>query len=139
MSSRIYRPETVVRTVATVVPSANATVDISLPAGAYRLALIVTSSVTGTTTTVALHALNSVGTKNTLSFRGYEPDDSAPVALLTCPAGASVQYMSFVGHAGAAPADLPVALSNGLQVAIVKGGATTGEALNIELLATRIG
>lgn len=130
------KPE--VRKITTVVPSTNASINVDLPAGAYRIALIVTSAVTGTTTTIGVNARNAAGAIVTVLFRGYEPNDSAPIVVLPLPAGTSVQYFSLVGHAGAAPADLPILLSHGLTIAIVKGTAVTGEALDIELIAQRV-
>ena len=135
--SNALRQFTKVISVATVVPASTSTVDVELPPGAYNLALAVKSSVTGTTTTVAVFpwvdiAASQIGVA---PLDMVEPDDSAPVAALTLPAGAAGRYASLVPSASANPVPGLIVLPRGVRVTITKGTAVTGELLEILLVA----
>ncbi len=137
--SNMFRAETLVLHPITKVPSGattNFTVDI--PAGTYYLALSVKSSVTGTTTTVAVHTFaDDAQTKVVdLVFRGMEPDNAAASAVLTLPAGSSGQHFQLSANASAN--QIPVTIGHGIRVVIVKGGASTDETLEVDVIATRI-
>lgn len=128
-------------TIALVVPAATTTYDVPLPAGAYALAILCKSSVTGTTTTITLRPkTGAAGDQvNGVDLRMVEPDDSAPVAALTLPAGAAGRYASIVPSASADPVPGPILVGDsGLQATITKGGATTGEVCEVIIVAQRI-
>jgi len=131
------RQFTRVITVATVVPASTGTVDVPLPPGAYNLALAVKSSVTGTTTTIAVFPWVDLDATqiNNVALDMVEPDDSAPIALLTLPAGAAGRCAQIVPSASASPVPGPVLLPRGVRVTITKGTAVTGETLEILLVA----
>jgi hypothetical protein len=128
-------------TLATTVPAATTTYDVPLPAGAYNLAVLVKSSVTGTSTTVTLRPKTGADGDqvNGVDLRMVEPDDSAPVAALTLPAGAAGRYASVVPSASASPVPGPIVVGDsGLQATITKGGAVTDELLEVIIVAQRI-
>lgn len=140
----MFRPETLVINVTKTVPAANTDFDMiypRLPAGTYRMAMNVKSSVTGTTTTVVVTPFvdHDASQLNSLALQMYELDDIAAITTLTLTAGAAGRYVRFGGAIGASdPSDMTVVLPHGVRVAVVKGGATTGETLEIQLTASRI-
>lgn len=143
--TNMYRPETLVLKVSSTVPAAATTnVDftgLKLPAGTYRMALTVKSSVTGTTTAFAItpFADDSASQLGNLPFRLYELDDIAGVTSIAVPAGAAGRYVRIGGIVGASdPSDMTVTAPHGVRVVITKGGAETGEVLEASLTASRI-
>lgn len=125
----------------TVVPAANATYDVSLPDGHYWMALAVKSDLTGTTTTIAVTPFVDQARSqiSNLAYRLYEADDTVAIAVLTMPANAAGRMAVCVPTvAGAENFTSPVYVAGGVRVSVVKGGATTGELLQVTLIATRV-
>lgn len=128
-------------TIATAVPASTTSYDVVLPAGAYHIAALVKSSVTGTSTTVTFKMKTGVaGDQATAAvLHIVEPDDTGPATALTLPAGAAGKYASVVPSASASPVPGPIVVGDfGIQVTITKGGATTGELLEVIIIAQRV-
>jgi hypothetical protein len=130
---------TEIREIISTVPAANATYDVDLPAGTYYLSIYVTSAVTGATTKVAIRALDHAGTAIDEDFKVVVAAGAAPASTIDLAAGADEIY-AIVLPLGEDPVIVnPAPLAYGVQVGITKGGATTGEAMKVTLVATRIG
>lgn len=133
--SNAFRHATYVKRVVATVPASNTTYAVDLPAGAYRLAVFVKSNLTGTTTTVTARLFADAAQAQThgLDLRVVEPDDSTPAVSLALPAGAAGRVAEF--GFGVNTILQPIVVANGLQITVTKGGATTGETLEIDLVA----
>jgi hypothetical protein len=125
-------------TVQTTVPASDATYDVPLPLGAYHVAVLVDSDVTGTTTAIAVSALtNEAGTQAaSIPFRVLEPGASSVAAALTLTAADEGRYAVVVPTGVATPAAIP--LANGLRVSVAKGGAVEGERCVVTVVAARV-
>ena len=136
-----FRPETYVERPVLVVPAANATYDVDLPAGAYRLSAAVKSSVTGTTTSVKFIPYVDAARSQVSNqmFRVFEADDAVAVTNITLPAGAAGRFAHLQPAVSSVNAGGPIVLPHGLQVTVTKGGATTGEACVVDICAARVG
>ena len=144
MKSNAYRPETIVHTIMTVVPTpaANTNFDIPdsvLPSGEYDISLYVNATATGTTTTLAAHALHADGTENDSAFDIVEPHDTASAALFTLTGGASQEkvIVNVVGQDSGVLTKQPVSLINGLRIKLVVGTAIAAEPMSVTVVATR--
>lgn len=125
-------------TVQTTVPASDTVYDIPLPLGAYHVAVLVDSDVTGTTTAIAVSALtNEVGSQAAAAaFRVLEPDASAAAAALTLTAADEGRYAAIVPTGVATPA--PIALAHGLRVSVTKGTAVAGEKCVVTVVAAKV-
>jgi len=126
------------KTVQTTVPASDATYDVPLPLGAYHVAVLVDSDVTGTTTAVSVAArTNETGDQAAAAaFRVLEPDASAVAAALTLTAADEGRFAVVVPTGVATPAPIP--LANGLRVSVAKGGAVEGERCVVTVVASRV-
>jgi hypothetical protein len=138
MSSQ-YRPEAVVHQVVSVVPAANATYTVSLAPGNWHLSMAVFSSVTGTTTDVTVRAYTDAAQTQVAAadFQLTEPDDTALTTNISLAASTYGQIVHIHPNAAGVPIVNSVVLPYGLQVGVTKGGATTGEKLEVTLCAVR--
>lgn len=139
--SSMFRPETIVCDVLDAVPAANATYDVPLPVGTYNMLITVNSSVTGTSTIVAIsHYCNAAMSQiAAVPIRVLEADDTSAAVAITLTAGAAGRAAVLCNSASAtanALTNIPVPF--GLQVAVTKGGATTAELCEVKITATRI-
>lgn len=135
-----HRSETIVKFPVSTVPASDTNYTVDLPAGTYHVAMSVKSNVTGTSTTLALIPFVDVAQTqiNNLAFRMVEPNDTSVITLLTLPAGAAGRYVSLLGSALTLPMPTYVVVPHGLRLAVVKGGATTGETLEVTITASRV-
>lgn len=127
----------VVRVVSTV-PSATATKKISFPAGAYRVALLINPSVTGTTTSVAIAPfLDAAQTAAGPAYYLVGPGAAAAAnALVLNPGTTPLIGRALLTQAGTTVTaeDPIITITNGLQVTITKGTAVTDEKLEVDLV-----
>ncbi len=138
MAFKTAEREVYSHTVNTVVPAASGDVDIVLGAGAWKIALHIVSSVTGTTTTVGAFALGPNDEEPGLALYMIEQNDTAPIAAATLPAGANVDLWMLIGEGVSIQSSGTSTLVNKLRLTITKGGASTGEVLQIHVVATRM-
>lgn len=144
--TNVFRPETLIRRIVSTVPAAaSTTLAIDLPAGAYYLMMIVNANVTGTTTDVGLLVKYADAAQATVSGKQMgilEEDDTTFAAEeLTLAAGVSRRTARIFDvrsptEVGMGP---PVILAHGFRTTITKGGATTAETLEVDIVAVRIG
>ena len=138
MPSKTNKRSVYVLTPILTATGAGQTANLDLDAGHYYVSMIVTSSLTGTTTTVALAALNSVNSPSNEPYELGAPDDTVALAALDLPAGASVRAGACIPVGFNVPVVGPVAVSGGLRVTVVNGTAVSGEQLEIEVIATKV-
>ena len=136
-----WRPSTIVKRVISVVASGNTNYTVDLPAGSYDLAIAVKSSVTGTTTSVALAVFvdSAQTTVGRVDISLAEPNDTAPIAVLALGAGAEGSYAQAVTASSAAGpvAMTPIPIPHGVRLRVLDGTSVAGELLELELIATR--
>ena len=137
-----FRPETLVKTVTSVVPSGNTNYDIpvaELPAGKYDIGLFVTSSVTGTSTDIELFPIHVSGAANDEALGIVIAAATVTALKMTMAAGADERAAVVTFGSATAGVEFPVMLVNGLRVTVTKGGAATDEVLVVTIVATRRG
>lgn len=136
-----YRPSAVVRRIVSTVPAATTSYTFDLPAGVYYLAIHTRSSVTGTSTTIALFPFTNADQTQTTATALLMTEQAAASgsAALTLPAGAAGRFAQVIPNGGPVAAPGPVVLPHGVRVTVTKGGATTAELLEVDVTAVRIG
>lgn len=136
----IYRTEVISKQLTTVVPSAaSSTFDFTeLPIGAYEIGIAINSNVTGASTTIEVFPfVDQAQTAIGPSFAVIEPDDTSPQALVTLGAGAEGRTAQIVLGLGIGLSGRPQVLPYGFRVTLTKGGAATGELLELTVTAVR--
>lgn len=132
-----------VRKPVSVVPAANATYDVKLPAGHYWLSMHVKSNlVDGESTTIQVipYVDKAAAQISSLPFEMLEANDVATVDIITLTDGAVGRSVIVVPAAITAEAVAsPIYCTGVLQVAVVKGNGVAAETLEILLVATRVG
>jgi hypothetical protein len=137
-----FRPETLVIRSLSIVPAASTDYTVNLPAGSYHILIVLNANVTGGTTvldTIVKYGDSGQTVVSAIDLQILEEDDAAFITAITLAAGISVRMVRVFDITGAADTGIsPLVIPHGFQFSVTKGGATTGEKLEIEVIATRV-
>ncbi len=142
MATRTYRPETSVITNSVTAINTDENFIIDIPAGVYEIAIILdtpTVLATGTAVVTARAFANAAQTRTAeTDFFATESDGTAPAASITVTIGDQSQYATLTRYDVAAM-DARIPLAYGLQVTYDRSGGVMTGALDITVVAARVG
>lgn len=136
--SNVYRTEALVIRVVSIVPAANTNFTVDLPAGAYHISINVKSNVTGGTTSLtAKDFMDAVQAQIGANYVFFTAGLSTAQPSMIFAAGAAGESAQLTRTSTSSQTDIVLSLPHGFRIDVVKGGAVTGELLEIDVCAIR--